>query len=200
MVVHRGWAGPGFGVLAFGESLAVAGAVIPATPILFLVGTMLGTGILDSRIILPWAIAGAIGGYWTSWSIGRWLGHDVYRLRLFKAHRRSIARTRLFFRRWGGPSLVIGRFVLGPFQSMLPLVAGVAAMGGSRFHPWNIASSIIWILAVLSPGYLAGRGITLFGFAAPQQQVIVPALLLASAAFVVAAVALTLSRFRTSRP
>ncbi|MFZ4382671.1 MAG: DedA family protein, partial [Sandarakinorhabdus sp.] len=142
---HRHLAGPAFGLLALGESLVIIGTFIPATPILFLVGTLLGSGALDPLAILPWALAGAIVGYWASWRLGRRSGPLIYASRRFRPYRREIARTRLFFRRWGGPSLVIGRFVLGPFQSMLPFVAGVAEMPMRRFHLWNSLSSTLWV-------------------------------------------------------
>ena len=134
-ILAYGWlAGPAFGLLALGESLVLLGIVIPATPILFLVGTLLGSGALDPFAILPWALVGAITGYWASWALGRRSGHTIYASPHFRPHRREIARTRLYFRRWGGPSLILGRYVLGPFQSMLPFVAGVAKMPRRQFH------------------------------------------------------------------
>jgi len=36
--MHRGWAAPLIGVLAFGESLVLVGLFIPATPMMILVG------------------------------------------------------------------------------------------------------------------------------------------------------------------
>ena len=185
---NRGWAGPAFGLLAFGESLAVVGIIIPATPALFFIGTLLGSGQIDPAIVLPWIIAGAIAGYWLSWSAGRRMGHAVYRTRVVASHRRGVARTRLFFRRWGGPSLIVGRYLLGPLQSTLPLVAGVAGMGARRFHLWNVASGILWPFVVLAPGYLAARGVTLFGFGIAQQRLLVPVLLAVSLVLMLAVI------------
>jgi membrane protein DedA with SNARE-associated domain len=160
---NAAWAPPAFGLLAFGESTAVLGTIIPATPILFLMGTLVGSGRLAPAPVLIWAIAGAIAGYWLSWVIGRRVGYRLYHARVLRSHRRGIARTRLFFRRWGGAALILGRYILGPFQSMLPLVAGVSRMSTRRFNLWNVISGVIWVFVCLAPGYLTAKGLWLTG-------------------------------------
>jgi len=196
ITAHAVWAGPLFGLLALGESTAVLGVLIPATPILFLVGTLIGSGRLDPHWVVPWAIAGAIGGYWLSWAIGRRWGTMLYRTPLLRGHRRGVARARLFFRRWGGPSLILGRYVLGPFQSMLPLVAGVAAMDQRRFHAWNVASGVLWVVVVLIPGYLAAKGVHVLGMGAAQQRWLIVLLFAVSGGAIVVTLAGLLMRWR----
>lgn len=196
IVAHKAWAAPAFGLLAFGESLAVAGVFIPATPILFLMGALLGGGELEPVPVLAWAIAGAVGGYWASWAVGRRLGPAVYRVRALRGHRRGVARARLFFRRWGGPALVVGRYVLGPFQSMLPLVAGVAAMGPRRFHGWNVASGVVWVFVCLAPGYLAASGLWALGADARLERRLVAGLGMVSVGGIVAALGAAAWRLR----
>jgi len=182
-------AGPAFGLIAFGESLVLAGIFIPATPILFLVGTLLGSGTLGPAAILPWAFAGAIGGSWVSWLVGHRSSHGIYASRHFVPHRRQIARARLYFRRWGGISLILGRYVLGPFQSLLPFVAGVAGMPGRRFHAWNTLSGTIWVIAVLAPGYIVGSGVVIPFFDLVDQRNFALALLALSLALMIGGVA-----------
>lgn len=177
MTNHRWLAGPAFGLIAFGESLAVIGIFIPATPILFMVGVLAGSGRVDPASVMLFGIAGAITGYWLSWRAGDHLGHRAWHHPALARHRRGIARARLFFRRWGGISLVAGRYVLGPFQSMLPLVAGVARMDAHRFHRWNVLSGVLWVALVLTPGFLVGRGIEIAGFDRSWQDQIVAVLM-----------------------
>ena len=196
---YSAFAAPAFGLLAFGESLVILGILIPATPILFLVGTLLGAGQLDPLAILPWALVGAITGYWASWALGRRSGHAIYQSRRFRPHRRQIARTRLYFRRWGGPSLILGRYVLGPFQSLLPFVAGVAQMPARRFHFWNTVSGTIWIFAVLAPGYLVGRGVVIPFFDLVGQRNFALLLLAASLSLAFGGIALVGLRMAQSR-
>lgn len=188
MVDHRWLAGPVFGLIAFGESLAVIGVFIPATPILFMVGVLAGSGRVDATSVVLFGIAGAIAGYWLSWLAGDQMGHRVWHLPSIARHRRGVARARLFFRRWGGISLVAGRYVLGPFQSMLPLVAGVARMDAHRFHRWNVLSGVLWVVLVLTPGFLVGRGIEIAGFDKAWQDQILTVLMVVSCGLIMAVV------------
>jgi membrane protein DedA with SNARE-associated domain len=151
------WAALLFALVAFGESTAFVGAIIPATPVLLLVGGLIGTGRLDPWLVLPPAIAGAIAGYAFSFWLGRKVGRRLGRFRWLRDHRRHAARARLFFRRYGAPSLIFGRFLLGPAQSMIPFAAGAAGMSRRRFWPINLLSGLLWVPICLLPGYLAAR-------------------------------------------
>jgi membrane protein DedA with SNARE-associated domain len=155
---HAEWAWLAFALIAFGESTAFIGALIPATPVLLLVGSMLGAGRLDPWDVVPGGIIGAILGYGLSFALGRWAGRRLAHARGLRPHRRSIARVRLFFARYGTPSLIFGRYVLGPFQSLLPFFAGASGMSARRFWTINVFSGVLWIFATLAPGYLAARG------------------------------------------
>lgn len=163
ILAHSGWAALIFALIAFGESTALLGAIIPATPVLLTVGALLGAGKLDPWQIVPSAILGALLGYGFSYAIGRRLGRATLRHHWLRGHRRALARTRLFFARYGVASLLIGRYALGPFQSMLPLVAGAMGMGATRFWISNLISSAVWVPLCLSPGYFATRGSTEIG-------------------------------------
>jgi membrane protein DedA with SNARE-associated domain len=151
-------------LLTFAESLALIGAVVPATPMLLLLGGLLATGTISPYAVLPSALVGAISGYWVSWVIGRKYRHRIYSVRFFARRRRNVARVRILTRRYGGPILVVGRYVLGPLQSTVPLVAGAAGMTPARFHRWNVLSGVLWVPIVLAPGYLSGVGIIASSF------------------------------------
>ncbi|HEX8415410.1 MAG TPA: VTT domain-containing protein, partial [Sphingomicrobium sp.] len=109
---HRSWIGTAIFLLAFAESLAVLGTLIPATPMLLLIGMFLGQGTLRPIEVMPWAFCGAVIGYWLSWLWGRRLKRNSYARRLFSKRRRSLALVRLLLHRWRGVALVVGRFVL----------------------------------------------------------------------------------------
>ena len=59
-----------------------------------------------------------------------------------------------FFERWGILAVFIGRF-FGPLRAVVPLVAGMMHMRQARFQLANVGSAIIWLPAILAPGYLA---------------------------------------------
>lgn len=146
------------GLLAFCESLALVGLIIPATALMIAVGGLLGTGVLDPAPILLWAMGGAILGDWISFAIGRRIGPSIYRRWPLNRHRPMVARARLFFRRYGFVAIFVGRF-LGPIRATIPLVAGVMDMDRRRFQLANVASSVVWVPTMLAPGYFAARSL-----------------------------------------
>lgn len=78
----------------------------------------------------------------------------MLRHKRLNSYRRSVARARLFFYRYGFLSVLIGRF-LGPLRCFVPTVAGVMGMPEWRFQLANIISAVLWVPALLAPGYLA---------------------------------------------
>jgi membrane protein DedA with SNARE-associated domain len=155
---HAMWAIPIVGIIAFGESLAIVGLLIPATAILLLIGTLIGAGILDPIPVLVATIVGAVLGDAVSYYIGRYFGPTIVHRWPLNKHRRSVARARLFFRRFGVVSVFLGRF-FGPVRSTIPLVAGIVQMGHTKFQIANVASAVVWAPAMLAPGYLTAQGV-----------------------------------------
>lgn len=155
LLAYGFWAGPLVGALALGESLAIVGILVPGTAILLSVGGLLGAGLLDPLAIALWTLAGALAGSWISYRIGRGIGPRVYRSWPLNRDRRTVARARLFFRRYGFGAVLLSRF-LGPLRAVVPLVAGVMELDSRRFHAANVISALIWVPAILVPGYYAG--------------------------------------------
>ncbi|WP_229428466.1 DedA family protein [Microvirga pudoricolor] len=158
ITTHQAWAGPIMGAVAFGESLAFVGLLVPATALMLAVGGMIGTGAIDPVPVLAWAIGGAVLGDAVSYVIGLTMGMGVCRRWPLNRHRSAVARTRLFFRRYGFATIFLGRF-LGPIRSTVPLVAGVLRMDHRAFQVANVLSAILWVPLMLSPGYLAAKSI-----------------------------------------
>jgi membrane protein DedA with SNARE-associated domain len=151
---HGFWAGPIVGLITFGESLVLVGLFIPATAVLMVVGGLIGAGVLDPAPILLGAVIGAALGDWVSYLLGRKIGPSVYRRWPLTRYRALIARSRLFFRRFGFASIFIGRF-FGPIRATIPLVAGVMRMDQRRFQLANVTSATVWVPTLLAPGYFA---------------------------------------------
>jgi membrane protein DedA with SNARE-associated domain len=154
LVAYGFWAGPLVGAIAFGESLAIVGVLIPGTAILLSVGGMLGAELVAPLPILVGLFLGALAGNWASYAIGRTIGPRAYRTWPLNRDRRTVARARLFFRRYGFGAVFLSRF-LGPMRAVVPMVAGVMEMNSRRFHAANVLSALIWVPAILVPGYLA---------------------------------------------
>jgi membrane protein DedA with SNARE-associated domain len=159
------WSGPIVGLLAFFESLVVIGLFVPAIATMIAIGGLIGVGLIDPAPVVICALVGAILGDWVSYTLGSSLGPAIYRHRWLRGHKLAFARARLFFRRYGFVSVLLGRF-LGPIRSTVPVVAGVLRMPHGSFQLANILSALLWVPALLLPGYFAGGELARFGLEA----------------------------------
>jgi membrane-associated protein len=97
------------------------------------------------------AFAGDQAGYWLGKRFGRRLFTPS--ARVLKTERLEQAET--FFARYGGVSLVLGRFV--PFvRTYVPLAAGIAALRYPRFLLWNALGGLSWVVVMVTVGVLLG--------------------------------------------
>lgn len=154
---HAGWIAFGFALLAFAESVAFVGVVLPATPFLLLMGSVLGEGRLSPWAVIPGAMLGAAAGYGCSYLAGKRMRGRLSKTRWLRRRRRSMARVRAFLSCYGPHALILGRYALGPLHSLMPFVAGVSGMPSRRFWLPNLASAVAWVPITLAPGYIAAR-------------------------------------------
>jgi membrane-associated protein len=102
-------------------------------------------------------IAAAVLGDALNYAIGKWLG-----LRLFKNPQsrifnpRHLERTEAFYKRHGGKTIVIARF-MPVFRTYAPFVAGLSRMPYRDFFAFNFAGGALWILSFLSLGHFFGN-------------------------------------------
>ena len=160
---HHVWAGVVLGLVTFFESLVVIGAFVPATGLLVAAGGLVAAGVLDPLTVIAGCVIGAVMGDAISYWIGRRLGTGVLRQLMLLPHRRKIAWTRLYCRRYGVASIFIGR-VFGPLRAFVPVMVGVLRMRQRVFQLANVTSAFVWVLAMLAPGYLAAKGLAQLEF------------------------------------
>lgn len=160
---HHLWAGVILGVVTFFESLVVIGAFVPATGLLVAAGGLVAAGVLDPYSVVFGCVIGAVLGDAISYWIGRRLGTKVLRQPMLLPHRRKIAWTRLYCRRYGVASIFVGRF-FGPLRAFVPVMVGVLRMRQRVFQVANVTSAFVWVLAMLAPGYLAAKGLARLEF------------------------------------
>ena len=160
---HHVWAGVVLGLVTFLESLVVLGAFVPATGLLVAAGGLVAAGVLDPLTVIAGCVIGAVMGDAISYWIGRRLGTGVLRQPMLLPHRRKIAWTRLYCRRYGVASIFIGRF-FGPLRAFVPVMVGVLRMRQRVFQLANVTSAFVWVLAMLAPGYLAAKGLAQLEF------------------------------------
>jgi membrane protein DedA with SNARE-associated domain len=150
---HRAWAAILFGVMAFGESLAFVGVLIPATTVMIAAGALVGAGVLPFWDLWLGGALGASAGDAISYWIGRKLGPRAATLWPFSRRPHWLKAGEAVFARWGWLAVLIGRFI-GPLRATVPLVAGIVRMPQGLFQAMNVVSALIWIPVLVTPGAL----------------------------------------------
>ena len=157
---HPFWAGIVIFLVAFSESVAVFGLLVPGVVVMFGIGALIATGTLSFWPVFWWAVAGAVAGDGLSF----WLGHHfqdrLHQFWPFSHHPASLQRGVAFFETYGGKSVTIGRF-FGPVRAIIPLVAGMLGMSPWRFLTANLLSALVWAPAYLLPGIAFGASLEL---------------------------------------
>jgi membrane-associated protein len=147
------------GVLAtlFIETGLLVGLLLPGDSLLFVVGTLCGTGHLSLPWIMGLLVVAAISGDQLNYRIGRYFGPKVFQWensRFF--NRKGFDRAHAFYERYGGVTIVLARFM--PFiRTFAPFVAGVAQMDRRLFTTYNVLGAVVWVVGVSGAGYLFGN-------------------------------------------
>jgi undecaprenyl-diphosphatase len=155
LALYPEWLAFALFLTAFLESLALAGIVIPGVAILFAISALAGQTAMPLAAVLIWAGAGAISGDGLSFAIGRRFQGRLNKLWPLNRYPGLIIKGEQFFRRHGGKSVIIGRFV-GPVRPIVPLIAGALLMPWRRFLAFNLSSAVGWAPVYILPGYLVG--------------------------------------------
>jgi len=155
---HPVWAGVVVGLVAFAESVALLGILVPGVVIMFGIGALIAAGAIDFWVACGWAVGGAIAGDGLSYWLGRHYHEQLQQLWPFSRHPRLLHGGVEFFHRYGGIGVVIGRF-FGPVRATIPLVAGMLEMRPSLFLLANVSSALLWAPAYLLPGMALGASL-----------------------------------------
>ena len=144
-------------LIIFVETGLVVMPFLPGDSLLFVVGTLCGTGHLSLPWVMGLLVVAAIAGDQLNYRIGRYFGPKVFQWensRFF--NRAAFDRAHNFYETYGGITIVLARFM--PFvRTFVPFVAGVAAMTPSRFVMFNVAGGLIWVCGLTTAGYLFGE-------------------------------------------
>ncbi len=158
ITANPGWAGFWVFVMAFVESLAFIGILVPGIIILFGIGALISLGAMDMIPIWFWGTIGALVGDIISYAIGRRYRSHLTDMWPFVKFPRMLERGRHYFRVHGPKSVVIGRFI-GPLRPVIPVTAGMLGLEPRRFLLVDIPACIVWTPAYLIPGMLFGASL-----------------------------------------
>lgn len=149
-------------VIVFCETGLVVTPFLPGDSLLFATGALAATGALDLGVASVVLAAAAIAGDAVNYSLGRYAGPRVFRAedraslwhRLL--NRQHLDRAHVFFERYGGKAIALGRFV--PIvRTFVPFVAGAAYMSYPKFALYNVAGGLVWVGVCVGAGFGFGN-------------------------------------------
>jgi membrane-associated protein len=145
--------------IIFAETGLLVGFFLPGDSLLVTAGiycTSLEPGrppllSLPLVLLLPMiaAIAGDTVGYWIGAKSGPALFNREQSLFFSRKH---LLRTKEFYERHGGKTIIIARFL--PFvRTFAPVVAGIGQMNYRRFLSFNVFGGIGWVFSMVMLGF-----------------------------------------------
>jgi membrane-associated protein len=144
------------GLVVFAEDALFVGFVLPGES-----AAVLG-GVAASRGHVPvWAVAlvvvvSAIVGDTVGYEVGKHFGPRLLRLKILDKRRAKLEQAQDFLARRGGVAVLLGRWTAF-FRAVMPALAGSARMPYPRFLAFNATGGLLWGIAVVAIGYLAGN-------------------------------------------
>jgi len=145
--------------IVFTETGLLVGFFLPGDSLLITAGLVAAAGGLDIWLLNALLIVAAIAGDSVGYAIGYRTGPRIFRKeesRWFS--RRHLIRTREFYERHGGKTIVLARFI-PIIRTFAPVVAGVGQMAYRRFLFYNVFGGLGWVVSLTWAGYLLGQTI-----------------------------------------
>ena len=131
------------------------GLPIPAVPTLIVAGALFAQEMQSLLAASAAALAACVIGDSALYLVGRRHGHRVMRwlCGISLSPDSCVRQTSLHFERWGGWTLVLGKFLPG-IGTVAPPLAGVVRVGWPRFLLLSGLGSVLWIGIAVGAGAL----------------------------------------------
>ena len=143
--------------IIFAETGLVVFPFLPGDSILFIAGTVVAAAGLNIHVLAALLVAAAIFGDSLNYAIGRYIGPKVFQRPDSRWFRQEhLRRTQAFYDKYGGVTIIIGRFV-PIIRTFAPFLAGVAEMPYRRFLCFNVIGAVLWIASLTYAGYWFGN-------------------------------------------
>ena len=145
--------------IVFTETGLLVGFFLPGDSLLITAGLVAGAGGLNIWWVNVLLMAAAIVGDSVGYAIGFRTGPRIFtREDSLLFNRRHLIRTREFYERYGGKTIVLARFI-PIIRTFAPVVAGVGQMKYRRFLFYNVFGGIGWVASLTWAGFLLGQTI-----------------------------------------
>ncbi|KEI00222.1 VTT domain-containing protein [Clostridium botulinum] len=143
-------------LIVFCEAGFIILAFLPGDSLIFITGTLACIKILNISMLLPILMLSVILGDIINYSIGKFLGKRILRMKkniFFKSD--YINKAHKFYDKNGKISIVLGRFI--PIvRGFVAFVAGIVSMDFNKFISYSIVGGSLRVGVFLFSGYYLG--------------------------------------------
>jgi membrane-associated protein len=145
--------------IVFTETGLLIGFFLPGDSLLITAGLVAAAGGLNIWLLNGLLIVAAIVGDSVGYAIGYRAGPRIFTREDSRWFSRThLVRTREFYERHGGKTIVLARFI-PIIRTFAPVVAGVGRMEYRKFLAYNVLGGIGWVASLTWAGYLLGQAI-----------------------------------------
>ncbi len=143
-------------LIIFAETGLVVTPFLPGDSLLFVIGTLSGSGFLNIWIAYITLVVAAIVGDTVNYWIGYKMGDKVFSKENSMIFKKAyLEKTREFYEKHGKKTIILARFA--PIvRTFAPFVAGVGKMHYQTFFLYNVIGAFIWVTSLLFAGYFFG--------------------------------------------
>ena len=143
--------------IVFTETGLLVGFFLPGDSLLITAGLVAAAGGLDIWWLNVLLSVAAIVGDSVGYAIGYRTGPRIFTRDDSRwLNKKHLLRTREFYERHGGKTIVLARFI-PIIRTFAPVVAGVGQMEYRRFLSYNVLGGIGWVASMTWAGYLLGH-------------------------------------------
>jgi len=148
-------------IVIFAETGLVVFPLLPGDSLLFVAGTVVASSGIDIHLLILTLFVAAVLGDSVNYGVGHYIGpkafnrpHETRLGRWLKPE--YLDRTHRFYEKYGGFTIIIGRFV--PIvRTFAPFLAGVGAMNYRKFLSFNVIGAAAWVGSLAYAGFLFGN-------------------------------------------
>ena len=140
-------------IIIFMETGLVFTPLLPGDSLLFVAGTLAGSGLLRISLLFFILSIAAIAGDSLNYWIGNYFGNRISSGKFVK--KEYLERTQAFYKKHGIKTIILARFI--PIvRTFAPFVAGLGKMEYKKFFLFNTIGGILWVAIFLYAGFFFG--------------------------------------------
>ncbi len=143
-------------LVVFCETGLIITPFLPGDSLFFAAGAICASSSLNIWMTVLVCLAGAILGNTVNYSIGKRLGHIIFKKdsKFFK--KEYLEKAHIFYEKHGVKAVILSRF-LPIFRTFVPFVAGVAGMNAATHFLYNVIGAVLWVFIFVFGGYFFGQ-------------------------------------------